>query len=83
MSEGIDLSKLLPIDIYSPDSQAIIYVELLKTRIELGQYLLDLIYSDISGSYIQKCSKVKYYVAFFVNYDKTSEVIFFLAKMEY
>lgn len=46
-----------------------------KDKIEPGKYLLDLIYSDISNPDICNCSRAKYYVTFFDNFDKVSEFI--------
>ncbi len=51
------------------------HFELYKDNIEPGFQPLDLIYSDVSGSYIPNCSRAKYYITFFDDYDKTSGVI--------
>ncbi len=56
------------------------HFELYKNKIEPDEYLLNLIYSDIFGFYIQTYSRYKYYVIFLDNYDKTSEVILLLSK---
>ena len=56
------------------------HVEPHKDRIEPDQYPLDLIHSNISGPYIWICSGPKYFVNFFDNYDKISEVIILSSK---
>lgn len=43
----IDLSKFLPVDICFPYLQAQIKVELYKKKIEIGQYPLNLTYSNV------------------------------------
>ena len=75
MSEEIDFFKPPSIDVYPLCSQATIHIEPNKDKIEPGQYLLDLIYSDISGPYICNCPRAKYYVTFFDDFDKASKFI--------
>lgn len=36
-----------------------------------------MIHSDVSDLYLPSCSRAKYYVTFFGDYDKTSKVILF------
>lgn len=80
MSEGIDLSKLPLVDVCLFCSKAKMHVKPYKDKIKPGQYLLDLIYSNVFGPYIPSCFGVKYYVTFFDNYDKTLEVILLSSK---
>ena len=80
MSEGIDLSKPPPTDACPPCSKAKMHVEPHQDKIEPGQFLLDLIHSDVSGPYLPSCSRAKYYVTFLDDYDKTSEVVLISSK---
>lgn len=56
------------------------YVQSYKDKIKLGQYLLDLIYSNIFGPYLLSYLKAKYYITFLDNYKKTSEIVLFSIK---
>ncbi len=80
MSEEIDSSKSPQVDVYSPCSKAKMHVEPHKDKIELGQYILDLIHSDVPDSYILRCSWAKYYVTILDNYNKNSEVVLLSSK---
>ena len=80
MLNGIDLSKPLPINACFSCSRAKMYIEPHQDKIEPGQFLLDLIYSDVSGPYPPSCSGAKYYVTFLDDYDKTSEVVLLSSK---
>ena len=80
MSEEIDSSKPPQVDAYSPCSKAKMQVEPHKDKIELGQYILDLIHSDVPNSYILRYSGAKYYVTILDNYDKNSEVVLLSSK---
>lgn len=83
MSKGINLLKSLLTDACSLYSKAKIHVESHQDKIEPGQYLLDLIYSDISSPYLQSCSEAKYCVIFLMTMIKPLRLYYFLVKMEY
>lgn len=56
------------------------HIEPYKDNIEPGLQPLNVIHSDVSSLYILNCSGTKYYVPFFDDYDKTSEVILLSSK---
>lgn len=56
------------------------HVKPYQDKIKPGQYLLDLIHSDVSTSDLQSCFRAKYYVIFLDDYDKTSKVILLFSK---
>lgn len=80
MSNGIELAKSLPTDTCFFCSKAKIHIESNQDKIKPSQFLLDLIHSDVSSSYLLNCLGAKYYVTFLDNYNKTSEVILLLSK---
>lgn len=80
MLKEIYQSKSLLIYNCSPCSKAKMHVEPYQDKIKPGQYLLDLIYSDVSGLDLQSYSRAKYYIIFLNDYDKTSKVIQFFSK---
>ena len=80
ISNGIDSSKPSPIEAYFPCSKAKIYIQPYQNKIELGQFSIDLIKSKISSPYHESYSRAKYYITFFDDYDKTSEVVLFSSK---
>lgn len=80
MSKRIDLSKSPPIDAYPLYSKAKMYDELYQDKIKFGQFSLDLIHSDVSGSYLPSYLRAKDYITFFDNYDKTSKVVLLLSQ---
>lgn len=80
MSEEINLLKPSSRDAYPLYYKAKMHFESHLVKIESGQFLLNLIYSDVSGPYWPSCSGAKYYVTFLNNYDKTFKVILLLSK---
>lgn len=56
------------------------HIEPYQDKIEPGQFLSNLIYSDVSGSYLPSCWGDKYYVIFIDNYNKTSKVVLLSSK---
>lgn len=80
MSKEIDSSKSLLIDAYFFYLQIKVKVESYKDKIESGQYLLNLIYNNISDPYIQSYFGAKCYITFLDDYDKTLKVILFFEK---
>ena len=80
MSEVINLSKPPSTDACFSYSQAKIHVKPNQDKIELGQFFLDPIHSNILGPYLPSCLGAKYYVTFVDNYDITSKVILLSSK---
>ncbi len=80
MSNRIDLSISPPTDACFPCSKAKMHVQPHQDKIKPGQFLLDLIHSDVSGPYPPSCSGAKNYATFFDDYDKTSEVVLLSSK---
>ena len=75
MSHKIDLLKPLPTDACFLCSKAKMHTKPYQDKIELGQFLLNLIHIDVSGPYSPSFLEAKYYVIFLDDYNKTSEVI--------
>ncbi len=51
---------LLPTDACPPCSKAKMHVEPNQDKLEPGQFLLDVIYSEVSDPYLPSCSGAKY-----------------------
>lgn len=70
------------INAFSYYFKAKMHNELYQEKIKFAQYLLNLIYYNVSSFYQQRCFGAKYHVIFSKNNYKTLKVILFFNKNE-